>query len=227
MKSGKHYNENIINTFKPYIGKRVLDVGCSIGNLSQHLVNSELLVGLDIDDKVLKFYNNRFKKHNNVKTFKEDISSEYCIKKLSKYKFDTILCSNVLEHIQYDENALFNMWKILQDGGHLLLLVPAHKWLYGSLDKEDGHYRRYKKIELLMSMNSYFEIEYVRRKNLVGLFGWLLNSKILRKKIIPTEQMDFFDEFVPILSKIENKIRIPCGLSLIVVGRKIEWNSSN
>jgi len=156
-----------------------------------------------------------------------DISSEECIKQLYKYKFDTILCSNVLEHIQCDEKALFIMWKLLQHGGRLLLLVPAHKWLYGSLDKEDGHFRRYKKIDLLMNMNSYFDIEFVRRKNFVGLLGWLMNSKILNKKIISSEQMDFFDEFVPILSKIENKIRIPCGLSLIVVGRKIEWNNSN
>lgn len=59
--------------------------------------------------------------------------------------FDTILCVNVLEHIEDDATAIRRMDQILAADGHTLILVPAHQWLYGEYDRLDGHYRRYNK----------------------------------------------------------------------------------
>ena len=56
---------------------------------------------------------------------------------------DTIVCMNVLEHIEDDHTTLADFARVLPAGGHLVLLVPSMKALYGTLDKHLNHFRRY------------------------------------------------------------------------------------
>ena len=46
-----------------------------------------------------------------------------------------------------------------------------------------------------------------------------MNGKILRRKMLPKNQLAFFDLLVPFL-RFERRLRIPFGLSLLAVGRK-------
>src|SRR5205823_9916344 len=68
--------------------------------------------------------------------------------RLSPESFDTAICLNVLEHIAAHESALGVIRDLLIPGGRLLLLVPAHRFLYGSIDREVGHERRYERDSL-------------------------------------------------------------------------------
>ncbi len=61
---------------------------------------------------------------------------------------DTAFSVNVIEHIERDDLALSNMIAGTKTGGHICLLVPAHPFLYGSLDALDHHFRRYTKKSL-------------------------------------------------------------------------------
>ena len=63
----------------------------------------------------------------------------------SRFGIDTIFSLNVFEHIEDDLAAMRNADRVLQPGGHLILVVPAHRWLYGSIDRAIGHNRRYDK----------------------------------------------------------------------------------
>ncbi len=53
-----------------------------------------------------------------------------------------------MEHIEDDEQFLHNAHRALVPGGTLLLFVPALPWLYGAMDREFGHCRRYVKSDL-------------------------------------------------------------------------------
>ena len=44
-------------------------------------------------------------------------------------KYDTVFSLNVVEHIKDDSLAISNCKKFLKDGGALIILVPAYKWL--------------------------------------------------------------------------------------------------
>jgi 2-polyprenyl-3-methyl-5-hydroxy-6-metoxy-1,4-benzoquinol methylase len=59
-------------------------------------------------------------------------------------QFDSFFCSNVLEHIEDDENAMCNIAKIpnIKKG---VIIVPANNYIYSRIDKNLGHYRRYDK----------------------------------------------------------------------------------
>ncbi len=62
---------------------------------------------------------------------------------------DLICLFDVLEHIEDDLAALREVRRCLRPGGHLALSVPAHPWLYSNNDRVSGHYRRYRRRELV------------------------------------------------------------------------------
>ena len=102
----------------------------------------------------------------------------------------------------------------------MVLLVPAVRALYGSLDRALDHYRRYSRDELLQKLRAAgFEIETSRFFNLLGVLGWYVNSRILNRTTFPPLQLALYDRLVP-LFRLETRFRLPIGMSLIAVARK-------
>ncbi|MFM0363707.1 class I SAM-dependent methyltransferase [Paraburkholderia sediminicola] len=58
-------------------------------------------------------------------------------------EFDAIGMFDVLEHIEEDETVLRSAHTALRPGGHLLLTVPQHQWLWSATDDYACHVRRY------------------------------------------------------------------------------------
>jgi glycosyltransferase involved in cell wall biosynthesis len=133
---------------------------------------------------------------------------------------DSVLCSNVLEHIEDDAGALRNMRTVLKEGGRLVLVVPAGRWLYGSMDKALEHRRRYVKKGLVALLNREgFAVETAFSMNKPGVLGWWLNGKVWRRKSLGRVQMKLFNALVPVF-KVVDPILPWTGLSLVVVARR-------
>ena len=62
--------------------------------------------------------------------------------------YDLIFTSNVLEHIEDDVTILHDLFLHTNDGGQLVVYVPAFQFLYSRLDEKAGHFRRYSKKDL-------------------------------------------------------------------------------
>src|SRR4029453_12846811 len=134
-------------------------------------------------------------------------------------KVDTIVCLNVLEHIKADEDVLRAYYDLLEPGGHAIILVPAHMWLYGPCDAAIGHERRYTQVELHAKMQKAgFEIVQMGEFNRLGVPGWWMNKQLGRRDINP-RQMRMFEWLLPIAKGGRAPPPGP-GLSLIGVGRK-------
>jgi SAM-dependent methyltransferase len=139
---------------------------------------------------------------------------------LAPYRLDTIVCLNVLEHIEDDRAALARLFASLEPGGRLVLLVPAHRWLYGAIDRAIHHYRRYERAELVERLRETgFAVEHVAFFNRLGIVGWYLNSVLARRTTVPGVQARLQSLLVPLL-RVESLLPLPFGLSLIAVGRK-------
>lgn len=135
-------------------------------------------------------------------------------------RVDSILCSNVLEHIDDDAGALRNMRAALKEGGRLVLVVPAGPWLYGSMDKVLEHRRRYSKKALIgLLSHEGFDVETAFSMNKPGVLGWLMNGKVWRRKTLGKVQMKLFNALVPVF-KVVDPLLPWTGLSLVVVARK-------
>lgn len=214
------YNRFLFDFIKPFLGQNILEVGSGIGNISKFLfLKARTLYLTDIEDKYLIRLKSLYAHYPQIKVLKYNLEQNPID---AIEKIDTVVCLNVLEHIKDDDHALNEMHDLLQTGGRLLLLVPAHHILYGSIDKAIGHFRRYEKIELIDKLQKAgFIIEKIRFINLPGVLGWFINSRILNRKAVPNFQVNLVHLIRPWLF-IERHIKIPFGLSIFVTARKID-----
>jgi len=191
MMHARNYRQWIVNKVKPFIGNRILEIGSGIGNNIEYLLDRELVVGIDSHSECEKYLCRRFKK-SNIFAFTMDIANTKDITRLSEFKFDTILCFNVLEHIEDELIGLQNMKEILVSNGSIILIVPAFNFLYGGIDKAVGHKRRYTKKSLLKITNLLdMKIQTLNFMNFFGIFGWFFNNKILNRKAESLPQIKF------------------------------------
>jgi glycosyltransferase involved in cell wall biosynthesis len=221
MKKLRRYNQWIFLKFRPFLGRRVLEIGSGIGNITKFLLDRELIIATDVEPKYLALLKNTFGKYKKFIIEHLDISGAE-MEHYRSYHIDSVICFNVLEHIEQDEKPLKNIFDLLEPEGRLLLLVPSHPWLYGSLDQHLGHHRRYGKRELKNKLEAVgFKIIFLTYFNRIGILGWFLNSKILRRKRLPSFQLRIYNFLVPLL-KLEKFFPLPFGISLLAVAEKSE-----
>ena len=221
MKKLRRYNQWIFLKFRPFLGRRVLEIGSGIGNITKFLLDRELIIATDVEPKYLALLKNTFGKYKKFIIEHLDISGAE-MEHYRSYHIDSVICFNVLEHIEQDEKPLKKIFDLLEPEGRLLLLVPSHPWLYGSLDQHLGHHRRYGKRELKNKLEAVgFKIIFLTYFNRIGILGWFLNSKILRRKRLPSFQLRIYNFLVPLL-KLEKFFPLPFGISLLAVAEKSE-----
>ena len=221
MKKLRRYNQWIFSIFRPFLGRRVLEIGSGIGNITKFLLDRDLVIATDVEPQYLVLLKNTFEKYKKFLIEPLDISGTE-IERYRPYHIDSVICFNVLEHIEQDEKALKNIFHLLEPKGRLLLLVPSHPWLYGRLDQHLGHHRRYGKKELKDKLETIgFKVIFLRHFNRIGILGWFLNSKILRRKRLPSFQLRIYNLLVP-LFKLEEFLPLPFGTSLLIVAEKSE-----
>ena len=204
----------------PELGRRVVEVGCGLGNFTERLLDRDVIVALDIEPQCIQRLERRFPNQKNLHTFVGETSSEM-FTGLARFRPDSCLCVNVLEHIEDDREALMRMASILEPRGVIVLWVPAFPALYGAVDRNLGHFRRYRRssIERLAS-DTGLNLRKIRYVNLAGFFAWWMNSHILRRQALSQLQIDVFDRCIaPVFSRLE-RIPPPFGQSLFAVLQK-------
>jgi len=215
------YNHWVFNQLRPFVEGSVLEVGSGTGNITQFLsMQATRVVGVEPVASFTQRFRNRLSHMSHVSCI-DGYLSDLPAPTDDAQRFDTVVSCNVLEHIDDHVSAVREMTGQLRDGGRVVLYVPAGPLAFGRLDTELGHYRRYTLRSLRQTMEAAgLTWERGRYSNLLGLFGWWLNSVILRKKHVPAKQAAFFDKLVPMLSAIERVLPLPCGQSVLGVARK-------
>lgn len=221
MRLMKNNNKWVFEQIKPYLGNNILEIGSGIGNISKFLAHlNRNLILTDINGSYIEYLRHRFIGNPKVRIIPHDISS-IDLSHILPSKIDTVVCINVLEHIKDDDKSLDNIYEILCKSGRLILMVPAIKILYGSLDEKIGHFRRYEKGELVKKLEyKNFAIEKIYYHNLISAMGWFVTGRILRKKLISSFQVKLLDKFIPFFAEIEKRVKIPFGLALMVICKK-------
>ena len=203
--------------FRMLEGKKILEIGCGTGNLLNLLQNYNFeLHGSDYS----KDYLTKAKlKNPNIEFFQGDLTDTNMWSKHQQV-FDSIICSEVLEHLEDDLRALQIINSLLKTNGVLIITVPALMSLYSEFDKNIGHYRRYSMNTVCNTVKlAGFDIEKNRFWNFLGMFGWFLLFKILKQDIKKTSN--------PILGyilgtwlKLESIVKFPIGQTIMIKARK-------
>ena len=222
----KSYQYNLISK---YIGERILEVGSGnrvFTNLISANHSFEMLDSIEPSDTLYELYKDRFAFPENVKFSKIDL---FDLDRGDQSKYDTIIMIHVLEHIEEDRKALDHLHGLLDEGGYLLIEVPALPWLFSPHDELVGHFRRYdKKLLKAAISDDKYEIVDIWYQDPIGVFGSLLFFKLMKIKLktergasLVSNQGRFYDRYlIPMQGKIEKYIRFPFGLSLTAVVKK-------
>lgn len=172
----KNRRRLIRRIFNKYVEKseRIIEIGAGTGSVSQMLTRQGYRPELgEIHLKGLQYA----KKHGLNRLYQFDTR-----KVPFKEEYDTVCMFDVLEHIEDDQLVLKNVNQVLKKGGKLILTVPAHRFLWSSIDAVSGHKRRYelKKLKNLMITNGF---EILKAKHFfVFLFPFLFFRRLLNRK---------------------------------------------
>jgi SAM-dependent methyltransferase len=216
----RNYYRAILKFFSPYVGARVVEVGGGIGTFSTFLLglmNVRELTTLEPAANLFPLLSRRFSEDSRVRCVNGYLH-DYPV----SGDIDTVVSVNVLEHIEDDRRFLRSAQRILAPGGTILLFTPALPALYGTLDRQFGHYRRYTKCGLADELRSAgFSLEFLRYFDLPGVLGWFLATRVLKRDTIRSSDVRNYDRFVvPWSSKIERWWEPPVGKNLLAIGRK-------
>lgn len=210
----------------PFIGSRVLEIGCGLGNLARSLHNRDFYMGMDISAESVMSLQNLYGVSDNLRFEVLDITQDEILE-LKSLHLDTVVSLNVFEHISDDTRAFHHVHTLLEPGGRLVLIVPAHNWLYGTIDHAIGHYRRYTKHELSSRLtNMDFIIKKQKYINLMGALGWWFNGRVLKKTTPPGNQLKMMNKIIPPIKFVEQRIEPPFGVSVLTVAEKVDPNRS-
>jgi len=139
-------------------GKSVLEVGCRAGNLTQHFAKENTVVGVDIDRTALKLFQERL----GCQGHWVDVDVEPL--PFPDQSFDTVVFSEVMEHVRFPQKALGEIRRVLKPAGRLIGSVPNSfrfrnrlRFLVGrQYESDPSHLRQYSHSILRRELESHF-----------------------------------------------------------------------
>lgn len=117
-------------------------------------------------------------------------------------KYDAILYIDVIEHIENDRAELDAVCKRLKPHGKLIILAPAHNWLFSPFDAAIGHYRRYNKPMMRKVIPDGLKPTFLHYLDSVGMLASLANRLLLRTPTPSPQQIQLWDKTLVPLSKV-------------------------
>ncbi|HTR47777.1 MAG TPA: bifunctional glycosyltransferase/class I SAM-dependent methyltransferase [Verrucomicrobiae bacterium] len=206
------------DVIRPYVGDRVLEVGAGTGNMSVHLMPRSIYWATDVNPHYLEYLVTlrATRPYLRVAYTNAMEAASFPVGQA----FDTVVCLNVVEHVQDDVAALRNIHDALVDGGRAVVLVPCGQWLYGTLDEVLGHFRRYREDQLAgVARQAGFHVEEILKFNRPGVPAWWLNGRILRRKTFGLGQIRMLNMLTPLFRLVDAWLPLP-PLSYIAILRK-------
>lgn len=180
MAEMERYPRYLFEQLAPALGARILEIGVGYGTYTGWLLERGEVLAADISEECLAAVRSRFPDAR-LQTTRIDLNDPATLADCAAFRPDAIFCVNVLEHIQDDVAALAALRGVMAPGGRAALVVPAHPRLYGRMDEEAGHFRRYTRGELRRKLTEAgWTVQACRYINAVGAVGWWYHNRVRR-----------------------------------------------
>ncbi|MEZ4361884.1 MAG: methyltransferase domain-containing protein [Kofleriaceae bacterium] len=208
--------------FQEFARGVIIDHGSGTGGLADALLTAQAgrVTAVEPDEQLVGVLQRRFANDPNAEVFPGTLDGYLAAH--GGASVDAIVSSNVLEHIDDDVACLRIMHELLRPGGGVGLYLPARPELYGSLDEEVGHFRRYTRSDLVAKLERVgFRVQRVGYCNLVSVVPWIVTGRVLRRRKIGAGSLQLFDRVVfPVTRRLEAWFPPPYGLNLVAIGVK-------
>ncbi|MBS1792993.1 MAG: class I SAM-dependent methyltransferase [Acidobacteria bacterium] len=223
MSFAVNYHKWILEEFRPFLGRNLVEVGAGTGSFSEMLLaeNPESLALVEPSGMFEFLEQNIGQLETTARVaYHNAIFSETAARLADRP--DTIIYVNVLEHIEDDRAELEKVYETLAPGGHCLIFVPALMALYGAFDEKVGHFRRYTKKEVEeKGAAAGFRVVKSKYFDFAGIFPWYVKYKLLKSDSLGSGAVTAYDKFaVPVTKQFERFLPFPVGKNILTVLRK-------
>lgn len=205
---------------RPYLQGDVLEVGAGLGINTPFLKTGRLSswTCLEPDPSLVGRLREAFLTDPNLTNCRVETGT---INTLSTQQFDAILYIDVLEHIENDRDELAHASALLRSGGTIIVLAPAHQWLYSPFDRAIGHFRRYNRFTLSQCSPGDCRKEVMMYLDSIGILASAANRLLLRSPVPTLKQIRFWDRyFVPLSTWTDRLTSYGIGKSVLAVWKK-------
>jgi SAM-dependent methyltransferase len=220
MAEARNYYSWILSYIGPFVGAKAVEVGAGVGTFAAALLREtdvSSLTLLEPADNLFPLLARRFSAEPRVRVVQGFLNNA-----AMPPEMDSLVSVNVMEHVADDAGFLRSAFASLAPGGRIIIFVPALPLLYGMLDENFGHHRRYTKAGLASKLTRHgFLLETLRYFNLPGVVSWFLAGTVLRRRTLRASDVRIYDRWVvPWLAKLERIWEPPFGQNLLAVARK-------
>jgi SAM-dependent methyltransferase len=185
-------------SIRPWIGGDVAEVGAGIGANTLLLQNSDVRSWhcVEPDPSLVS------KLLTNVSRLRACSVTTGTLSALAGREFDCILYVDVLEHIAADREELAFAASLLRAGGHIIVVAPAHQFLFSEFDAAIGHYRRYNRASLMACAPDNCRLSAMFYLDIIGMFASAANRLLLRQSQPSRQQIQTWDRYMVPLSRL-------------------------
>ena len=207
----------VIFKIRRFLKDGVLEVGAGCGSFTQgYMKNFNSITLTDMDDNSFNLLKKNFINEKNVNVIKSQT------KHIDK-KFNTVLYFNILEHVKEDKLEIKTALEKLNNGGYLIILVPAHQKIYSKLDKAVGHYKRY---DIDFFKENKFENSKIIKLHFLDFFGYVLyylNKIFFKEETYPSNLKIFIWDkiFTPLTIVFDYLTGYKFGKNILCIYQKI------
>jgi len=204
----------------PYVRGRVLEVGAGIGSNIDYLFTPQVQdwLALEPDPKLTQVIADRLRSGQLPAACRAQTGT---LDAVGTDLFDTILYIDVLEHIDQDRAQVAQAAAHLCANGRLVILSPAHQFLFSPFDSSIGHFRRYGRDELRQLTPPGCRTERLRMLDSTGFFLSLANRTVMKSSMPTHGQIALWDKvFVRVSTLLDPVLGFRFGKSILMIWQK-------
>jgi len=208
---------------RPFITGDVIEVGAGIGSNTPFLDpgGNERWVCLEPDPLLVAQLTENLKQTTARRRYETVCGTLETLD--ASQRFHTIIYIDVLEHIENDREELNIAAAYLQPGGRIIVLAPAHQWLFNPFDAAIGHFRRYDRSMLRSISPACLRLERLIYLDSAGLTASAANLYLLRQSMPTKVQLQFWDQWIVPVSRVLDKLLLhSVGKSIVAVWRRTQ-----
>lgn len=220
MRNAHNWKRYLARQIAPFVRGSVLEVGGGIGSNRVYFLNSTVSAwtALEPDPALAKIY------REDLITHPSAVATAVHARRLDhadRGRFDTLIYADVLEHIEDDRAEVVLALAALKPGGHLIVIVPAHRFLFSEMDQHIGHYRRYT-LPMLRALRSDTAHEVTARYlDSIGIIANLANRLLLKQAAPSRRQILLWDRLmVPLSRLLDPLLGFTLGKSAMIIWQR-------
>jgi SAM-dependent methyltransferase len=224
MESAVRYARYVYDSVKPWLQSPILEIGAGYGTYTRFLLQHGPVISCDIDPACLDGLRRKFEGAEHQTTF-VDLNDAESIQRLAQFGARSVFTTNVFEHIEDDVRALQALRGAVAPGAVLAIVVPAHPRLFGYLDEQAGHFRRYTRTNLADRLAAAgWHVEKTFYINALGGLGWWFNHRFVRQRPLDARsvnaQLVLYDRLLVPLARLSDPLfHRRFGLSVVGIAR--------